>query len=208
MIHCAINGHLYEPPVGLQTWEDLLCALEQGTGGDRPVVTAVRFGGVDQPSFRESFVLSQDINTITPIDVEASPARQLVTEAVETALNDIAPLLEAIQSTADAFRSHDVADAQSRLGEVVTTLQALTQLTAMVVQADLSPDKASASQHSSALLERVGRCLDSLVVAATFEDWITVADILEYDIAELLPEWVAVLRSVANAEANQVPSRS
>jgi len=203
---CAVNGQEYRALEGLKTWGQLLAALEYGSGTERSVVTAVRFGGVDQPSFREPDLLGRELETAVPIDVETTPNRQLVAEAVETALNDIAPLLEAIQRTADAFRSHDVADAQSRLGEVVTTLQALTQLTAKVVQADLSPDNASASQHSSVLLGRVSKCLDSLVVAATFEDWITVADILEYDIAELLLEWVAVLRSVANAEASQVPS--
>ena len=55
MITYAVNGLEYEALAGLKTWGQLLDALEQGVGTERVVVTAVRFAGVDQPSFREPF---------------------------------------------------------------------------------------------------------------------------------------------------------
>jgi len=202
---CAVNGQEYLGLEGLKTWGQLLLALENGAGTDRAVVTAVRFAGVDQPSFREPDLLGTVLETAVPIDVETIPSRELIAEAVETGLNDIAPLLEAAQQTADAFRCHDIADAQVRLGEVVTTLQALTQLTAAVIQADLLPEGANVKRQSSALLQRLGGDLEALVTAAGNEDWITVADVLEYDIAELLPEWVTVLRTLAPSSSESAP---
>lgn len=201
MITCAVNGREYEALAGLKTWGQLLDALEQGVGTERAVVTAVRFGGVDQPSFREPVLQTQDLEAGAPIDVDTCRARVLVEEAVEIALNGLAPLAQAAQQTADAFRSHDLADAHSRLADVVVTLQTLTKLTAAVSQAGLTPRTARTDDDSATLLERLGQSLEALITAATNEDWTSVADVLEYDMADLLPDWQAVLRALANPES-------
>lgn len=195
---CAVNGQEYKAPAGLKTWGQLLDALEQGVGTERTVVTAVRFGGVDQPSFREPVLLTRALEAGAPIDVDTCRADALVEEAVETALNGLVPLAKAAQRTADAFRSHDLADAHSRLCVVVVTLQTLTKLTAAVSQAGLTPRTARSDDDSTALLERLGQRLESLITAAMNEDWTSVADVLEYDMADLLPIWQAVLRALVN----------
>ncbi len=197
----AVNGREYEALAGLKTWGQLLDALEQGVGTERAVVTAVRFGGVDQPSFREPVLRTQDLEAGAPIDVDTCRAHALVEEAVEIALNGLALLAQAAQQTADAFRSHDLADAHSRLADVVVTLQTLTKLTAAVSQAGLTPRTARSDDDSATLLERLGQSLESLITAATNEDWTSVADVLEYDMADLLPNWQVVLRALATPES-------
>jgi hypothetical protein len=198
---CAVNGREYEAAAGLKTWGQLLDALEQGVGTERTVVTAVRFGGVDQPSFREPVLLTQALQTGAPIDVDTCQAQALVDEAVETALNGLARLALAAQQTADAFRSHDLADAHSRLADVVATLQTLTKLTAALGQAGLTPRTERSDDGSATLLERLSQSLESLITAATNEDWTSVADVLEYEVADLLPSWQAVLRALGNPES-------
>lgn len=198
---CAVNGTEYEAVAGLKTWGQLLDALEQGVGTERVVVTAVRFGGVDQPSFRDPVLLTQELETGAPIDVNTCRADALVKEAVEVALNGLAPLAQAAQQAADAFRNHDLADAHSRLADVVVTLQTLTQLTAAASQAGLTPRTARSDDDGLSLVARLGQSLESLITAATNEDWISVADVLEYDIADLLPSWQAVLRALAHPES-------
>ena len=198
---CAVNGREYEAAAGLKTWGQLLDALEQGVGTERTVVTAVRFGGVDQPSFRERVLLTRDLETGAPIDVDTCQAQALVDEAVETALNGLARLAPAAQQTADAFRSHDLADAHSRLADVVITLQTLTKLTAAIGQGGLAPRTARTDDDREALLERLGQNLETLITAAMNEDWTSVADVLEYDMADLLPSWQAVLRALVNPES-------
>jgi hypothetical protein len=198
---CAVNGREYEAAPGLKTWGQLLEALEQGVGTERTVVTAVRFGGVDQPSFRERVLLTRDLETGAPIDVDTCQAQALVDEAVETALNGLARLAPAAQQTADAFRSHDLADAHSRLADVVVTLQTLTKLTAALGQAGPSPRTARSDEGSATLIERLSQSLESLIAAATNEDWTSVADVLEYEVADLLPGWQAVLRALGSPES-------
>jgi hypothetical protein len=201
MSMCAVNGREWEAPVGLKTWGQLLEALEQGAGAERAVVTAVRFRGVDQPSFREPVLLAQDLAAGAPIDVDTCRAHALVAEAVETALNGLDPLAQAAQQTADAFRCHDLAEAHSGLEAVVGTLQALTRLTALAGQAGVAPRTARADHDHATLTERLGQSLEALITAETNEDWVSVADVLEYDVADLLPGWEAVLRDLAHPES-------
>ena len=193
---CAVNGQVYEPAAGLKTWEQLLDALEHGAGPERIVVTAVRFDGVDQPSFREAEVLARNLDAGTCVDVDTSRARVLVDEAVDAALNGLGPLALAAQHTAVAFRRHDLDDAHVRLAGFVGTLQTLTTLTAAVIHAAATPHTASADATAT-LIERLSRGLESLITMATNEDWTSVADVLEYDIADLLPVWRAALLALA-----------
>jgi hypothetical protein len=197
MSHCAVNGQDFETPAGLQTWGQLLDIIEQGVGPERPIVTAVRFGDVDQPSFREPVLLAWNLEAGTAIDVDTSSAQALVAEAVESALTNLGPLVEAAQQTADAFRSHDIDDARGRLVDVVVTLQSLTKITAAISQASVTPRTARSDADGAALLERLGEHLESLVTAAENEDWISAADIIEYDVVELVPAWQTVLCALA-----------
>ena len=46
--------------------------LSAGRGPDRAIVTAVRFAGVDQPSFREPATLARDLRFAAPVDVDVT----------------------------------------------------------------------------------------------------------------------------------------
>lgn len=194
---CAVNGQEFTGLEGLNTWGQLLETLEKGEGTNRPVVTAVRFGGVDQPSFREPEWLDQALSAAGPIDVETCQAQALIADAVQSGLSSLSALLEAAQHTADAFRTHDIADANGRLVEVVDTLQSLAHLTALVTGAPTSTDQAS-DEATAALLTKLKQNLEWLVSAAENQDWISAADVLEYDIIELIPKWQAVLVTAAS----------
>jgi hypothetical protein len=194
---CAVNGQEFGAMDGLTTWGQLLEALERGAGPRRSVVTAVRFGGVDQPSFREPALLGQAIETAGGINIDTCEAHVLVADAVEQALNGLTTLVEAAQQTADAFRSHDIADANTRLVDVVEMLQALTQLTGVVSQADIASTSALSDSDATTLLAKLRQNLEWLVSAAENQDWISAADVLEYDIVELIPKWQGVLLALA-----------
>jgi hypothetical protein len=204
MHSCTVNGSKYEAQRGLKTWGELLDALERGDGPARAIVTAVRFGGVDQPSFRDPSVLARDLRFAAPVDVDVCAARELITSAVETALEGLQPISDAARGTADLFRQHELPAAHAALAELVSALQTLASLTAAVTTADrqsgavaLDPNNVQRAQF----LDRVGRSLESLITAAAGEDWISVADVLEYEIAEELPRWQDVLHTIGLANA-------
>jgi hypothetical protein len=191
---CTVNGSEHEVGAGLETWGQLLATLERGDGPERAVVTAVRVGGVDQPTFREPLLLALDLNTAAPIDVETSAARDLVAQARQTALDGLEALATGARLAAEAFRLHDLPRAQRGLLDFVTTFRLLTTLTAALARAEAPAGNPGLDPQGAEFLEQLGANLESLIAFNVNEDWISVADVLEYEIADVLPHWAAILQ--------------
>ena len=202
---CTVNGLAHDIETGLETWGQLLMALEHGEGPSRRVVAAVRFGGVDQSTFRESEALPLDLHTLAPIDIELATTGELVAFARETALGGLDALAESARQAADAFRLHDLPRAHRGLGEFVATFKLLTTLTAAVERSDTSADPLGSEVRGAELLERLNVSLAALIDFDVDEDWLSVADVLEYEIADLLPQWAKVMRDAGDGaqSANQ-----
>jgi len=196
---CTVNGLARDIEAGLETWGQLLATLECGEGLERVVVAAVRFAGVDQPTFREPESLDLNLAGIVPIDVELSTTRELVAYAKETALGGLDALAESARQTADAFRLHDLSRAHSRLADFVTAFQLLTSLTVAVERSNESSGPSEADTPGSEILQRLDASLGALIDFDVNEDWISVADVLEYEIADLLPHWAAVMRATGDS---------
>jgi len=47
-------------------------------------------------------------------------------------------------------------------------------------------------------MEELGAALDAIVMAQESEDWLTVADVLEYDLEPAIRRWVELLTLVAD----------
>jgi hypothetical protein len=195
---CTVNGTAHEIGSDVKTWGHLLDTLEQGEGFDRTVVTGVRFSGVEHPTFREAESLTAALSTLGSIDVDLSTRGELVEFARRTAAGSLDALVDSARHTADAFRLHDLPTAHSGLADFVTTFQLLTALTAEVSQ--LTPGSADAGTD---IVERLNTSLGALVDFDVNEDWISVADVLEYEIADLLPEWGAVIGA---GDASEIPA--
>jgi hypothetical protein len=190
---CTVNGSAHEAATGLQTWGELLTALEKGHGPSRTVVAAVRFAGVGQPTFRAPGTLALELSAVAPIDVELSTGGELVESARQSIIASLDALATSARETADAFRLHDLPHAHSGLADFVATFQLLTTLTAAVDQADAANGDPGTEARGADMLERLRVSLESLVECEVNEDWLSVADVLEYEVAEILPIWASVL---------------
>ena len=74
MARCLVNERPELTEIRPETWESLLEALDARLAADRLVVTAVRFDGVDQPSFREPAVGATPLDGIAQVDIDAEDA--------------------------------------------------------------------------------------------------------------------------------------
>jgi hypothetical protein len=191
---CTLNGSEHEAGSGLETWGQLLAVLEQGDGPGRPVVTAVRFAGVDQPTFREPEILALGLSEAAPVVVEASAVGELVASARDAMLNGVETLTAVAQETAHAFRLHDLPRANAGLIDFVTTFRLVTMLTSAMTSPDGPAAVDELNVQDKDLLEQLRVSLEALLAFNQNEDWISVADILEYEIAETLPRWGTILK--------------
>ncbi|MEP7304835.1 MAG: hypothetical protein ABJA98_04885 [Acidobacteriota bacterium] len=201
---CTVNGLAHDIEAGSKTWGQLLATLERGEGLERVVVAAVRFAGVDQPTFREPESLDLKLDGIAPIDVERSTNGELIAFARETALGSLGALAESARQAADAFRLHDLKRAHSRLADIVSAFKLLHSLTGIVRHSEASSRPGEAETPGDEFVKRLQGSLESLIDFQVNEDWISVADVLEYEVADLLPHWAAVIRATGDGEQQSV----
>lgn len=197
MEQCLVN----ETPETLEftpeTWGQLLDALDRTLVADRRVVTAVRFDGVDQPTFRSRELSAAGLTGITRVAVDAEDAAALLSAAVEAAGDSLPGLVSGVRITATALRN-GAPDAQSGLVALVAAVQSLVALTAAAATAanvsmgggaDAAPPTVAACADLETALRR-------LVGHQAAERWPALADALDADLAPAIARWHDVLEPI------------
>jgi hypothetical protein len=197
MARCLVNEQLEFTEIRPKTWEGLLEALDARLAAERRVVTAVRFDGVDQPSFRDPALGTTSLDGVAQVDIEAEDAVDLLRAAVDAAADSLPELVTGIRLTAAAVRG-GAPDAPVQLGALVVALQSLMQLTAAALtaaQMSLGADAPS----DAALTEgctRIAAALERLAVLQTDGRWPAVADALDAHLAPAVAGWSDVLTPI------------
>ena len=76
----------------LETWGELLETLDVELESTHRVVTAVRFEGVDQPSYRADDVRGRALAGLARVEVESAMAADLLHDTIMTARDSVAVL--------------------------------------------------------------------------------------------------------------------
>lgn len=194
MTHCLVNDMPESLEFRPNTWGDLLDRLDARLAIDRRVVTAVRFDGVDQPSFREPDVTAVVLADVARVDVDAEEASVLLMASLDAATDSLPALVTGVRVTAAALRS-DAPDAHGHLAAVVAALHSLVALTmATAVAADLARGTScGADPQLSDAGAALGTVLTTLIEQQTRGDAAAVAETLDLHLAPLVAGWSDVL---------------
>jgi hypothetical protein len=117
------------------------------------------------------------------------------------------PLLDAVhllqnaaltaQTLADLYRRHDLSRGHQGLTGLAGELRSLA-VYVLTVRRERGSD-VSADAGTGSLNDHIGNLvgiLDTLISAQASEDWVTVADILEYDAEPAIRQWAALLEKL------------
>jgi hypothetical protein len=172
----------------------LLDLLEHGDGPQRQVVTAVRFGGVAVPTFREPGALAKGLHDLGAIDIVTATVDDLLRESAQAAYDSLGPLGRAVRRIAANLRSGHERAATRDLPDLTSALQTLTTVTAVLANAPraVEPHKSD----FDALVLRLCRLVDGIIERQVSTDWRAVADLLEHDLAPTFDAWKSVTRRV------------
>lgn len=201
MAQCLVNERPATLDFRPETWGEMLSGLDRALGGERRVVTAVRFDGVDQPSFRDRATAGVALSSIARIDIDAEEAAALVLAAVDAAADSLPALVGGAHATAESLRLGE-ADAHAQLASLLTALQSLVALT------DAAAYAARVSLGGRPLHDGVGeacraieRALEVLVGQQQGSDAGGVADTLERDLVPAIAAWSDVLAPIREGVA-------
>lgn len=183
------------------TWGDLLAVLDDRVSAQQLLVTGIRLDGVEEPAFRHPSTAARPLAAVRRVDVETTSPTALFKLCCADAESAVADIATRGRQLAAQFRLQDVHAGHRGLASLAEDLHgflALLQamLTAPGFEQDwLAIDGASAHEQ----IAQMGGWLESLVTAQERGDWLTVSDILEYDLAPALRRWNRKLHDVAAA---------
>lgn len=203
MQRIVVNG-VEELTVGaLDHWGQLLDHLDRHAAEHGNVLTAVRFDGVDQPSFRDSDSAVRPLAAFTLIEAESMSPTALLENSIDEAVTAARALASGAERVGDAFRGFDVSRANDDLQELaqgVGTLVALAEALSQAVGVSLDA-VACDGKSASGMVDALTSQIDELIKARESGDWITVADTIEYDLAPSLHRWPAVFETLRQSVA-------
>ena len=176
-----INGINLPVHPGLLTWQDLLQELESKHIGQGKMISSVRFDGNEVLQFREPECLNQRLQCLDEIQVQASPMEDMVRSAVSEAEGYLVTLETSLAEVAEAFRHQSTNEANKKLSQVFEGIKMLAALL-QGVELSLSGQYLQGATSVAQVLTEMGPTLESLVESQSQEDWILVADILEFEL--------------------------
>lgn len=203
MSELLVNERPFRLESGQKTWADVLATVDAQAAIEGHVVTAVRFGGVDQPSFRASSLLALAVLETGGIEVETVPRGRLLRTTLGAAGLSLPEIATGASHVARAFRRGDLAGAHQQLGTLLATVRTLVDLTlASAAAAGTGLHDLPCGAHTAAeILGATGLALDALAQHQVVEDWVALADELEYTLAPSLLAWSVVFEAMQERSA-------
>jgi hypothetical protein len=192
-----------------ETWGELLAWADQFAADRGLLVTAVRLDGVEEPSFREPGLSDRTLVGAAVIEIDAATPASLVAESLDEALSGVAGLRTHALDVARRFRGSKLAYANTGLAELTQGLGTLVTLVDAVSGAmGIAIDRVTLDGRPAfSLIEDLGQPLIELTEAQKQQDWVTVADILEFDLEPAIGR-VAPLFTALATVAEQASSVS
>ncbi|MGE0039812.1 MAG: hypothetical protein AB7H88_00740 [Vicinamibacterales bacterium] len=192
------------------TWGELLDQLDCELAPRGEVVTVARFDGVEEPSFRHGDLIARSLDAWKTVEVRSESPRALLASCLNDAEDGVVQMGRAVGRLGELFRGQDLAVANQGLAHVAEDLRALVGLTE-ALGGPLGIELNSLQTGQGSVQEQLlalGSMLESLVDAQQAADWLTVADILEFDLVPALDGWQEIfsgLRShLPEADADEV----
>ena len=124
----------------------------------------------------------------------------LVLACMGDASDGVRQLTDDVATLAQQYRQHDLGAANVGTIRLAIDLQALVVLV-QSLRGTLPSNTSLQKLPSEAALEQLVSLLESVVTAQAANDWLTVADILEYDLHPKLQEWFEKFDEVRKALA-------
>ena len=181
------------------TWGDLLAIVDDHVSAQRLLVTGIRLDGVDEPAFRHPAAAERPLAAIRRVDVDTTSPAALFKLCCGDAESGVTEMATRALHLASQFRLQDVHAGHRGLAGLAEDLHGfLALLHAMLTSPGFEEDWLTIEGASADVqIAQFGGWLESLVAAQVEGDWLTVSDILEYDLERALRGWQQKLHDVA-----------
>src|SRR6185295_3727603 len=175
----TIDTTKVDPPAELATWGDLLEWIETKQLKPGKCITRVMFHGEEELQYRQAASCNRGIQEVGEVQIDVGEFDAVVKETLSELQIEIAAALENTRDIVTQFENRAEERAHTQLGHLLDSIKIFFT----VFSEDLgwvdAPD-------NTANLENAIR---QLIVAQENRFWVSICDVLEYEIVPILESW-------------------
>ena len=182
----TINENQIEVPAGVATWGDLLDWLETQQLKAGQCITHVYIGGSEAINYRDPLTCSQDLQSVGKIDIESGDFDTVIRESLEELDRELKMALASTGEIVRLLENRRQEEAYNRLAQLLDSIRTFFTIFSEDLGWNEQPDTEISRQEISAALERA---LSQLIAAQENGFWVSICDVLEYEITPILESW-------------------
>jgi hypothetical protein len=181
-----INENQIKVPVEISTWGDLLDWVETDYLRAGQCITHVYLDGNEALNYRDVVVCTQDISDVGSVSIESGDFDKVVRESMAELEQELESSCESAREIIRLLENRKEEEAYTRLAQLLESIQIFFKIFsedlgwAEVANAEIS------RKEISAVLERA---LTQLIAAQEQHYWVSICDVLEYEIVPILESW-------------------
>jgi hypothetical protein len=182
----TINDNQVNIPGEIVTWGDLLDWIETDCLRAGQCITRVYLGGTETYNYRDRLVRDQHLHGVGNVAIHSGDFDSVVRESLAELDRELGNALIASEEIVRQFENRNEEDAYHRLGTLLESIRIFFT----IFSEDLGwvdvPDADISRKEFCNVLERA---LTELITAQEKRYWVSVCDVLEYEIRPILESW-------------------
>ena len=188
-----INGKEKTLSCSGESLGDLLLYIEKNEMAQGSVVRSIQIDGQKFPP-DESATRKTPLSKIETLEIEISTLPDIINQNIENADAYLIRLIPGIEKSVELFRMGNEQEANKFFINIIDGIDWLSQVLDMVLAAkEISPDTVfngkSIQNRRASLVDFTQQMVD----ANKNQDWVLLADLLEYEILPYYQEWSDIL---------------
>ena len=181
-----INENQINVPVDISTWGDLLDWIETDYLKAGQCITHVYLGGNEALNYRDMMVCGREITDVGSVAIQSGDFDRVVSESMAELDQELDASLESARDIVRLLENRKEQEAYTRLAQLLDSIRVFfTIFSEDLGWADVPTAEISRAEFP-AVLERA---LTQLIAAQENHYWVSICDVLDYEIVPILESW-------------------
>lgn len=193
-----INDSQINLPVEMSTWGDLLDWIETTYLKPGQCITHVYLGGNESLNYRDVLVCERELAEVTPVAIKSGDFDSVVRESMEELDQEIKASLALVHQIIHLLENRKEKDAYAGLAHLLDSVRIFFAIFSEDLGWIEPPNAEISRKESSAALERA---LTQLVKAQENHYWVSICDVLEYELVPILEFWQKLVEETSECIA-------
>jgi len=185
-----INENQINVPVEISTWGDLLDWIETDYLKAGQCITHVYLAGNEALNYRDTMACGREITDVGSVAIKSGDFDRVVRESMAELDQELDASLESAGEIIRLLENRNEQEAYNQLGQLLDSIRVFfTIFSEDLGWADVRDAEISRAEFP-AVLER---SLTQLIAAQENHYWVSICDVLEYEIVPILESWLQLV---------------